>query len=67
MFHTTYNPLNRFSLNQIAPTEQDLMFRKQTIRGFVHDPGAAMMGGVGGHAGVFYGLWYGNNDANVPE
>ena len=53
MFHTTYNPLNKFPINQIAPTEQDLMFRNQTVRGFVHDPGAAMLGGVGGHAGLF--------------
>ena len=28
-------------------------FRKQTIQGFVHDPGAALFGGVAGHAGVF--------------
>ncbi len=53
MLHTTYNPLNKFPLEQIAPTEQDLMFRKQTVRGYVHDPGAAMLGGVAGHAGLF--------------
>ena len=42
-----------FELKEIVPTETDKAFRGQTIHGFVHDPGAAMMGGVGGHAGVF--------------
>ena len=36
-----------------APTENDKLFRKQVVQGFVHDPGAAMYGGVAGHAGVF--------------
>jgi CubicO group peptidase (beta-lactamase class C family) len=49
----TYNPLKYFSQEQIAPTENDTKFRKQVIQGFVHDPGAALMGGVAGHAGLF--------------
>src|SRR5690606_1403896 len=36
-----------------APTENDMIFREQVVRGYVHDPGAAMLGGVAGHAGVF--------------
>lgn len=48
-----YEPLKRFKLDQIAPTELDMAFRKQLIHGYVHDPGAAMLGGVGGHAGLF--------------
>jgi CubicO group peptidase (beta-lactamase class C family) len=40
-------------LNNIAPTETEAIFRKQTLRGDVHDPGAAMFGGVAGHAGLF--------------
>lgn len=48
-----YNPLRYFSKNQITPTENDVIFRKQQVHGFVHDQGAAMMGGVGGHAGLF--------------
>lgn len=48
-----YNPLNRIDKSQITPTENDQIFRKQQIRGYVHDQGAAMVGGVGGHAGVF--------------
>lgn len=48
-----YNPLDYFGKEQITPTENDLIFRKQQIHGYVHDQGAAMVGGVGGHAGVF--------------
>jgi CubicO group peptidase (beta-lactamase class C family) len=48
-----YLPLNHFDKAQIIPTENDQAFRKQLLRGFVHDPGAAMLGGVAGHAGIF--------------
>lgn len=48
-----YNPLDYFSKHQITPTEDDKIFRKQLVHGYVHDPGAAMIGGVGGHAGLF--------------
>lgn len=48
-----YKPLNYFPLSKITPTEDDKIFRKQLIHGHVHDPGAAMIGGVGGHAGLF--------------
>ena len=52
-----YNPLNRFSLERIAPTEDDKIFRKELVHGFVHDQGTAMLGGVGGHAGIFSNSW----------
>lgn len=48
-----YLPRRNFSLDRIVPTEYDKVYRKQLIHGDVHDPGSAMMGGVGGHAGVF--------------
>ncbi len=48
-----YKPMARFDLDRIVPTEMDKKFRKQLIHGDVHDQGAAMLGGVGGHAGVF--------------
>ncbi|MFC2115802.1 glycoside hydrolase family 3 N-terminal domain-containing protein [Bacteroidota bacterium] len=50
---TGFLPLERFPPEQIIPTENDLFFRRQLLRGYVHDPGAAMLGGVAGHAGVF--------------
>jgi len=45
--------LQYFPAWQIAPTEQDTYFRHQLIQGYVHDYGAAMLGGVAGHAGLF--------------
>lgn len=50
---TCFNPLNEHLKSEIIPTENDVVFRKQLIQGYVHDPGAAMMGGVSGHAGLF--------------
>lgn len=50
---TGYLPLLRFPVNQIAPTENDKLFRKSLLIGTVHDQGAAMAGGVAGHAGLF--------------
>ncbi len=49
----TYNPLNKFPKSRITPTENDMFFRKKLVHGTVHDPGAAMLGGVAGHAGLF--------------
>jgi beta-N-acetylhexosaminidase len=48
-----YKPLNKVSLDRIPPTEMDSAFRKKLVHGYVHDPAAAMMGGVAGHAGLF--------------
>lgn len=49
----TFNPLNRYTRDVIIPTEKDADFRKGLIHGYVHDPAAAMLGGVAGHAGLF--------------
>ncbi|WP_179344861.1 glycoside hydrolase family 3 N-terminal domain-containing protein [Winogradskyella ursingii] len=51
--YTTYNPLEKFSFKDIVPTEIDNYYRYKEVHGYVHDMGAAMQGGVGGHAGVF--------------
>ncbi len=50
---TTYLPRNKFDLEQIIPTANDKTYRNQLLQGFVQDEGAAMMGGVAGHAGLF--------------
>ncbi len=50
---TLYNPLKTYQKEEIVPTEEDSYFRYQTVQGYVHDMGAAMQGGVGGHAGLF--------------
>ena len=48
-----FNPLTRFPRGWIAPTEAEKTFRRKLIHGHVHDPGAALFGGVSGHAGLF--------------
>ncbi|MFY0253118.1 glycoside hydrolase family 3 N-terminal domain-containing protein [Chitinophaga sp. 30R24] len=50
---TGFLPRERFPLPQLVPTEHEYTFRMQLLRGDVHDPGAAMFGGVAGHAGLF--------------
>lgn len=50
---TTYQPLNYMPIDIIAPTEKDPFFRKQHLRGYVHDEGAALFGGISGNAGLF--------------
>ncbi len=51
--YTTYLPLLHFPKEQIVPTENDKLWRKQLLQGYVHDEGAAILGGIGGHAGIF--------------
>ncbi|QES90651.1 glycoside hydrolase family 3 N-terminal domain-containing protein [Rhizosphaericola mali] len=54
MTSTTFLPLeNNVPISQIAPTEHEKNYRQQQLRGTVHDPGAALMGGVAGHAGLY--------------
>lgn len=49
-----FNPLQKkVNRARIVPTEFDLSFRKQQVLGYVHDPAAALLGGVSGHAGLF--------------
>ncbi len=51
--NTAFNPLEKFPKYRIVPSENDNYYRYQTVQGYVHDMGAAMQGGVGGHAGLF--------------
>jgi beta-N-acetylhexosaminidase len=56
---TGFRPREKMDIARIVPTEQEPVFRRQLLRGDVHDPGAAMFGGVSGHAGLFsdaYGI-----------
>lgn len=53
LYSMTFNPVNKYPIDFVAPTEEDVAFRKRQIQGYVHDPGAAMYGGVAGHAGLF--------------
>lgn len=53
MTHTSFQPYKYFPMDKIVPTEEDGYFRHETVHGFVHDMGAAMMDGISGHAGLF--------------
>ena len=57
MNQTTFNPhrYNRMAL--CPPTEADTVWRHAIIQGYVHDPTAAIMGGVAGHAGLFSNIY----------
>ena len=48
-----FNPAGKVSIERVVPTEQDSLFRKTLIRGWVHDENAALLGGVSGNAGLF--------------
>ena len=48
-----FNPYLKYPLSRIIPTEYDSLFRRQLLHGTVHDEGAAMLGGISGHAGLF--------------
>ena len=52
-YNLTFNAYRHYPLQDIVPTEIDTFFRKWPIHGYVHDEGAAMMGGVSGNAGLF--------------
>lgn len=53
MTTTGFKPWQRFGIERVVPTEEEKYFRRQILRGYVHDEGAAMFGGVSGHAGLF--------------
>jgi len=52
-YDITYRPLEKYAAERIVPTENDTIFRHRQIHGTVHDEGAALLGGVAGHAGIF--------------
>jgi serine-type D-Ala-D-Ala carboxypeptidase len=52
MTHTTFNPAPALK-NSIPPTADDRSFRHRVIQGEVQDENASVLGGIGGHAGLF--------------
>ena len=76
-----FRPTHRFPLRRIVPTEVDSAFRRQLLHGTVDDEGAALFGGLSGHAGLFgtatdvaklaqtyaWGGRYGNQQLFNPE
>ncbi len=53
LLQTGFRPRAWADTNLLVPTENDKEFRFQSIKGDVHDQGAALLGGVSGHAGLF--------------
>ena len=53
LHRTGFHPLEFVKDGNIAPTEDDKYFRKQVLKGYVHDQTAALFGGNGGNAGLF--------------
>lgn len=51
--HTDYNAAERLGLHSVVPSCVDKLYRKKEIKGYVHDPTAAIFGGIAGHAGLF--------------
>ena len=49
----TFRPWLYEPIDKMVPTEDDLLFRKEQLQGFVHDESAAVLGGVSGNAGLF--------------
>ena len=49
----TYKPYLHYPIDRSVPTEDDQFFRHEQLQGFVHDEGAAILGGVSGNAGLF--------------
>lgn len=54
---TGFNISEKISVDQIAPTENDMIFRGLQLQGTVQDQQAALLGGVAGHAGLFGSLY----------
>ncbi len=52
-YDIVFNPFRFYHETNIVPTELDTLFRKQLLHGYVHDEGAAIMGGFSGNAGLF--------------
>ncbi|PVX50072.1 beta-glucosidase-like glycosyl hydrolase [Balneicella halophila] len=50
---TGMNMWKKYTLDRFVPTAQENFLRKKLLRGYVHDPNAALLGGVAGHAGLF--------------
>jgi CubicO group peptidase (beta-lactamase class C family) len=57
MYNTGFNITDKKASQNIAPTEITNDYRKTPIKGTVHDPNAALLGGVAGHAGLFSNAW----------
>ncbi|MCC8173089.1 MAG: serine hydrolase, partial [Odoribacter sp.] len=52
-YNTDFLAIERLDMDKVVPSSIDNFYRKSEIKGYVHDPTAALLGGVAGHAGLF--------------
>lgn len=50
---TGMNLWKKYPAERFVPTAKENFLRKKLLRGYVHDPNAALLGGIAGHAGLF--------------
>ncbi|MDX2247447.1 MAG: serine hydrolase [Bacteroidia bacterium] len=53
MQNARFNPRTTLDPERMIPTEYDEHWRSQLLKGSVHDPTAALLGGIAGNAGLF--------------
>ncbi|MCX7606714.1 MAG: serine hydrolase [Bacteroidia bacterium] len=53
LYRMVFHPALQCMDSLCSPTEVDTVWRKDTLRGYVHDPTAALLGGSAGNAGLF--------------
>ena len=52
-YNSGFNAHLNLDMDRVIPSSNDNVFRKSELKGYVHDPLAALMGGVSGNAGLF--------------
>lgn len=53
MYNTHFQAAETLNSSDIIPSCVDRLYRKTELKGYVHDPTAALLGGIAGHAGLF--------------
>lgn len=53
MNHTDFKGAERLNKRLLVPSNVDQIYRRTELCGYVHDPTAALLGGIAGHAGLF--------------
>lgn len=57
MSRSWFQPGEKGLGDHCPPTEADYDWRHSVIKGYVHDPNAALLGGIAGHAGLFSNVY----------
>lgn len=52
-YNSGFKAYLNLDMDRVIPSSEDNIFRKSELKGYVHDPIAALMGGVSGNAGLF--------------